>query len=432
MSASVTSSSGSSRTVDVPLSHALAYALLAAIPLVNVLAPAVWVIPPMTIGLMLAIWYAYRGLLAFDGTYFGLLILCVVSFLPWAFSAEYVSLKTALHAAGLVASITIYYATTRVALIQLLRSGGALNIIRVVYASLVAVSVFILIEFVGSNTGAWNVSDLVPYIDIVEYEAAVFGVVLRPRGFASEPGVMALFYDFALFFVIPLLSKRRSYRALYLAIVLPAYALLFSTASLVCVAIAAAILQIWRLRRYFYSVGRMFLAVLAIAGAIALYAGEQAAEVIDTLIVTRVDSLLSGSGVDYSASDRRQRIEQVADVASAYPLGIGFGIAPGLESTGVGYRGYQLAEGQISLFATFLLAGGIPALLLLTGIVVFTIFRAWNISEFGPYIAAGGLAVTLHHLFVTEFWLPFFWLFLACTNSYRLLAAQTSAYARTY
>lgn len=405
------------------------YLMLAVLPMVNVLAPAAWFIPPMTIGLALTAWLAYRRELQADLHYACLMLLCAVCFIPWIQSSEYISYKTIFHAFAVVASITVYYLGVRTALIRLVRAGAAMTVIQIIYVSLLLLSLFILFEFVGSNTGAWDVAQFVPYVDVLGYEAAVFGFVLRSRGFASEPGVMALYYDFVLFFVLPVLSKGWRWRFGYIFIIIPAYLCLFSTASLVCVGLVAAGLLMWRFKSHFLGSSLRLLGIAAVAAIALVAAREQVGEIADTLLVSRLEALVSDSDEDASASDRRQRLEQVLAVTAEHPLGIGFGIAAGLENSGLSYRGFPLAEGQISLYATFLLSGGVLALLMLIGIVGVSLLKAWRIPRFGPYIAAGGAAISLHHLSITEFWLPFFWFFMACASAYRY-APVTASYAR--
>src|SRR5688572_33436977 len=83
-----------------PLSVAdfLTYAMLLAMPMVNVFAPSPWLIPPMTIGLALTAWLLHCNALSIDRRYAVILILIALSFIPWVGSAEYISFKTVFHA----------------------------------------------------------------------------------------------------------------------------------------------------------------------------------------------------------------------------------------------------------------------------------------------------------------------------------------------
>jgi hypothetical protein len=400
------------------VSDFLAYAMLLSMPMVNVFAPSPWLIPPMTIGLALTAWLFHCKEILIDRRFAVLLVLIAVCFVPWLGSAEYISYKTAFHAAAIIGSATVYYLAMRTALINLVRKGAALGIVRAVYIALFAVSLFILVEFVGSNTGAWDVGQFIPYATVPELEAQILGFILRSRGFASEPGVMALYYDFVLFFVLPMLKLGWRYRIGYVFVIVPAYLCLFSTSSLVGVAISATALLVWRFRSHFVSSTLRVAALVGVVMVMLVAWQDEVADVAETLIVSKISSLVAGSGEDSSGNLRRSRFEQVAEVATDYPTGIGFGVTPGLRDAGVKFRGLSLEEGQISLFATFLLSGGVFALLLLTSVVGVSIYQALKIPLFGPYIAAGGLAISLHHLTVTEFWLPFFWFFLACVSAY--------------
>jgi len=77
-----------------------------------------------------------------------------------------------------------------------------------------------------------------------------------------------------------------------------------------------------------------------------------------------------------------------------------------------------LSTGQISLIGTFAVAGGIPAILLLVGIIAYALSCALRVPRYGIAIAAGGFAISVHEVFVTEYWLPFFWYFLAVAMAF--------------
>ncbi len=413
-------------SVNVPASRMplavstfLTYAMLLSMPMVDVFAPSVWLIPPMTIGLALTAWLIRCNELHIDRLYVVLLLLIAVCFVPWLATAEYISFKTAFHAGAIIASATVYYLGMRTALTKLIREGAAFAILRAVYFALLFCSLYILVEFAASNLAGYDIAQFVPHITVPDLEAQVFGLLLRARGFAAEPGVMALYYDFALFFVLPILRLGWRYRIGYACIIVPSYLTLFSTASLVGVVTAAVVLLVWRFGSRFIGSTFRVAAVAGIAMAVLFTWRDEVIEFTDLLIVSRVSALVTGSGEDSSSSVRRSHLDQVAQVVGDYPAGIGFGVAPGLADAGVNFRGMAVDEGQISLFAMILLSGGVVALLLLTGVVGFSIFQSLKIPHFGPYIAAGGLAISLHQLSITEFWLPFFWFFLACASAFR-------------
>src|SRR5438270_10526783 len=102
------------------LTDFLVLALLALTPFVNVASPSPLVPLPLMAGILLFLWLIATRNFSLDGTYLSLIILCEVSFLPWALSGDYISKKTVFHSIGLITSITIYYAATRCALSSLL------------------------------------------------------------------------------------------------------------------------------------------------------------------------------------------------------------------------------------------------------------------------------------------------------------------------
>jgi hypothetical protein len=402
----------------------LTLSLLALMPFVNVVSPSPWLPAPMIMGLLLFSWLAITRTFSLDGTFLSFIILSEISFLSWIFSGDMVSLKTLLHALALITSITIYYATTKCAISIYLARRSAEGILRVFYFALLFTSAFIVLEFLGINGRIPDVSRFVPYTQQVEFEAFAFGAVHRPRGFATEPGVMALFYDLALFLVLPLLANGWRWRIGYYLIIVPAYLALVSTASLASTGVALIALTLWNIRRRFLTTSGKIFVMLSIIALGLIIGGTQIRKLITDQTTYRVATLILGTGNDSSAIERRSRFAEIENVIYRYPLGIGFGIAAGLPAKGGKYRGIELSSGQVSLIGTFLVAGGIPAGILAGLMVVVTLIRAINIPRFGPYIAAGGLAISIHEVTVTEFWLPYFWLFFALTNAFSHQSSQ--------
>jgi hypothetical protein len=396
----------------------LVLVLLALTPVVNIISPSPLLPLPLVAGAFLFFWLIVTRNFSLDRTYLSFVILCQVSFLSWAFSGDYVSKKTVLHSIALVASITVYYAATRCALSGLLTRRPAEDILRILYFALLFTSAFIVVEFLGINGRIPDVTRYIPYTQVDEFNALTFGIVHRARGFATEPGIMALFYDLSLFVVLPLLGKGWHWRIGYYFIILPAYFTLFSTASVASTGIALVALTIWNVRSKFLTTSGKVGAFGSVAALALIVGGLPLQKMLGHETTERIATLVLGSGADSSANERRSRFLEVENVIYRYPLGIGFGIAAGLPDKGGKYRGIELSSGQVSLIGTFLVAGGLPAGILAGAIVVFTLLRAISIPRFGPYIAAGGLAISIHQLTVTEFWLPFFWLFFALTNAF--------------
>lgn len=394
-------------------------------PIVNVAGPSVWfTLPALTAGGLFALLW-WNRLLVFDRLFLALLTLALWCFLPWFFSAEYISPKTLLHAVAVISTITIYYAAVRCGLQSLIAQGRTMSIITVAYLALFGVSVFILFELIVTNVLGIDLNHIIPYIEVPEFTASALGFYKRPRGLASEPGVMALFYDFMLFFVLPRLRTRR-YLLGYVFVIVPAYLVLVSTASIVSVLFIATLIAAFRfLSRVWTGARILIFAAIAGCGAAAVW-GEQLAETLDLAIVTRV-AAFAGAGEDSSADARRGQYAEVAQVVSRYPWGIGFGITPGLSDVGGSYRGIELSPGQISLFGMFLVAGGLVGGLGFTAIVGFALWRAMRAGEMSIPIAGGGIALTLHHLVVTEYWLPFFWFFFATASAFCLSPFRGSA-----
>jgi len=395
-------------------------------PLVNVIGPTVMLTPPALVGAALLGWLVLIRRFRFDTLYVVLVSICIVCFLPWVWSAPYLSGATFVHAASILVAITLYYAAARCGLGEVMRSRGPRPVLVVIYASLLGTSVFILLEVVAINWLGVDLNAWIPYVEVTDFRAQILGAYMRPRGFATEPGVMALFYDFSLFFVLPLL-RERGYRLGYVALVLPAYLLLMSAASLLSCGIVGAALVTRGLWRRFCSTG---LRVALVAGMIAFVAvrfWDALAEVGTEIIVGRLAAFVGGNAGE-SGIERVQRYQELADLLAVRPFGIGFGVTPGLQDVGGIYEGIALAPGQISLFGAFATAGGPLAALSLAAAVAWAYWRVARVPILGVPVAAGGVAVSVHHLFVTEYWLPFFWFALAMAVA--LAASHHSVGAR--
>jgi hypothetical protein len=406
---------------------------LALLPCVNVGGPVVYLTPPVFAGAALFLWLSTQRLMRFDGLYWMLLGLIVWCFLPWIATAEYISGKALLHGAAILVAITIYYAGCRVGLIEMLAEGRQRLIFKICYLSLLMVSAFILTEFISTNLFGLDFHKFIPYIEVPEFEARIFGVLQRPRGLSSEPGVMALYYDFMLFFVLPFVRSAWRWRFGYVLIILPGYLVLFSGASLVSCSIAVLLLILLRLKVRFLATTTRIVVWGILLGTVAIVALDTVGQAFNDVVVSRL-GVFAGGGDDQSAIDRSEMYGQIASVVAKHPLGIGFGTTAGLASVGDSYEGIALSPGQISLFGMFFIAGGIPGGLFALLLTAWAVFRALKIERYGPYLACGGLAISLHQMFVTEFWLPFFWFFLASVSAFGATGRQarpaTSAYAR--
>jgi hypothetical protein len=387
-------------------------AVLAVLPCVNVGGPVIFLTPPIFAASALFVWLAHRGLMRFDGLYVALFLLVIWCLLPWLTTAEYISSKAIVHSVAILVAITLYYATCRVGLLELLRAGRAELIIKICYLALLGVSVFILVEFIGSNLFGLDFRQFIPYVEATDFEAMVLGILKRPRGLASEPGVMALYYDFMLFFVLPLMSKGWKWRCGYFLVVLPAYLMLFSAASLVCCSMALVFFALLRINRHFFATTRWMMVWAILLGAVSIAAIDVVGEAINSVVLSKAD-IVNGGGDSASAATRSEMYGQIAEVVAKHPFGIGFGITAGLDSVGDKFEGIDLYSGQISLFGMFFIAGGIPAGVFSFLVAGWAIVRAAQVPGYGPYLAAGALALSAHQLFVTEFWLPFFWFPLA-------------------
>ena len=404
------------RTAATGIHEVLVIGFVCVLPLVNVAGPLVILTPPAIAALMLFSWQIASARYRVTTSTLALFGLCVLCFLPWVWSASYVTRATLLHAASLVLAVALYFAAARTGIEAVLWRRGPGVLLRAYFLAMLATSAFIIFEAVASNLFGIDVGTFVPYIEVQDFEAKILGVYLRPRGFASEPGVMALYFDFGLFFVLPLLRKRR-YLVAYLLVILPAYLALLSAASLLACAVAAVCLTLHRLWNRLVGTAMRIAVVTILVGAVSIPFWESISKAADEIVVDRVVAL-AGGVASQSGTERADRFAEILDVLALRPLGIGFGVTPGLEGAGGLYEGLPLASGQISLFGAIAVAGGPPAALAIVAIAVILIVRVARVAQFGPPIAAGAAAIAIHHLFVSEYWLPFFWFALAAAGAF--------------
>lgn len=394
--------------------------------MVNVLGPAPWLAPPMAIGVLLLVWLTAQRDLALDAIFVAILGLLAVCLMPWAWSFEFISAKSLRHVAMVLAAASVFYLALQRGLVRLLLSHGPLAAIKAVYLALLSVSAFILVEWLGANSLVPDLRPYVPYISNPDFEALMFGVLYRARGFATEPGVMALYYDFALFLVLPLLRRGFFWFILYFLVIIPAYLCLLSTASLLCVGASLLLLLVLRFRARVIGTSLLFSAfVLLILGA-AILGGKDLASRADELLTSRVVALVTGDGLDTSAATRRGKFGEASRTLEQRPFGVGFGITPGLADVAVSYDGLFLSEGQISMPGTFAIAGGVLGLLVFLALYLSILLASLRITYFGQFIACGGLALGLHQIVISEYWLPFFWIFFAFAMAYRTLPRDTA------
>jgi hypothetical protein len=424
---------GDATRVPAGVTVLLTSVTLALLPCVNVGGPVVLLAPPVLASAALFAWLCVRRLMRFDGLYGMLLVLVAWCLIPWVTNAQYVSGKALVHGVSILIAITLYYATCRIGLIELLKADRQRLIFKTCYLSLLMVSIFILTEFISMNLLGVDFHNFIPYIEVPDFEARIFGVLQRPRGLASEPGVMALYYDFMLFFVLPFVRTGWRWRLGYACVILPGYLVLFSGASLVSCAIAVVLLLLLRLQGHFFATTTRIVVWGILLGVVTFVTLDTVGKAFNDVVVSRL-GVFAGGGEDSSTMTRNELYTQIASVVEKHPLGIGFGTTAGLASVGDTFEGIPLAPGQISLFGMFFVAGGIPAGVFALLLAIWTIVRAVKVANYGPYLACGGLAISLHQLFVTEFWLPFFWFFLAATTAFESVrnrvSPATSAYAR--
>lgn len=341
----------------------------------------------------------------------GLILLSILFMLfPLLFGISYINLKTFNHILGFLLPVLFYYLVVREALLDTITSEASYRLLFKTFSiSLLIVSVFVIFEFALDNIFSFNIDTLIKHSGDKEYVAETAGRVLRARGFASESGVMALFYE-VLFFpsLIYVQYKSKLFKITYFVLIGSAFIALFSSAGFFLMFLSLSYLFVARFKFSLYG-----LSIIAVMSVLFFnYLLEFTQLFFNETFLDKL-SLLTGN---YSAGSSLERATIFIDLyrlISAYPFGIGMGMPQGLYELGATYNGYAVSSGYISLYGSILAYGGLLSLVFFVSSMFFKLLRVIKISENYPLFIASAIAVYPHFGIVAEYWLPFFWFFMA-------------------
>jgi len=393
-------------------------AFIITLPITNAFALAPWAPIPLIIAILIFCVLLLSGRLRIFSSDFLFVALIVSVTVPWLWSLQQSYVKSIVHFFALFMVINIYFITIRaVFILNYLNSDWFQKISFILYKATFLVSVFILCEFFFVNFLGISIDSIIPYATREAYEATIVGGIQRARGFASESGSMALFYDLALFLCLPALTTRRRKLA-YLLIICGAFILLFSAGAFSVVLPCFLILAALKFRfKFLPYVKLLFVLVLFAVGlSVFFYENIENYVLISLLPKLALLSFDAGSSIG-SASERLQNYQQIIELIGHYPFGVGFGITAELGERGMAYNGIPVSAGQLSFFGTFATAGGIPGLTIIFAIAINALSTAYRMRRQHPELLCGGLALTLHHVIVSDFWQPYIWFFWALTSA---------------
>lgn len=285
-------------------------------------------------------------------------------------------------------------------------------------------SLAVLTEFTLVNTTGKYLSDLV-YFSIDNFPAAtVFDdTLVRPRAFASEAGFTAIVFE-CLTPIALLWLRQAPHRLLLLPLlIVPAYLVLFSAASISCLALAVMISGslTWGTRR-------------TIMVSIAVVAGLTLLVLVSDVVGFVLYEVILRKYLEFSPDDiavheqsfsRPEAYSLAFDLLLAYPLGIGWGavsqhLASNLPLLGTPLKGSGLISFPLEIGAS----AGIAGMVAYLAIIVNKLKRLRRLhSPAGNLVFFALLWVALHHAVVLEAWFPMLWFSLALADAMVVWAA---------
>ena len=375
------------------------------LPIVDVLSFSALVPIPLIVGLLIL---ATSPKIAYDKSDIFIFGAFVFTIIPYAWSYSYVGIKAILHVTALAASIVIYYFVTKTIVRTFVINGRGFLFIKCVCYSLIITSLYICVEYFLNNFTSINIDNYIPHLARVDYGALVLNGVFRARGFATESGVMAIYFEMYFFLLIgwyQLLNKgNHSALIIKLAILfsLVALLLLFSTASILVLIVGVLVI----IFKEGLSLRWIVICSIIAVSMFGLFF-EEIQNFIENTFLQKIAFFYSTDTVG-SASERTNIYINNIKLLLDFPLGIGHGIAPEVVDSNIQYFGHNLMAGQGSLFLLFLVSGGFISMALLLVWILFKLIKCQQ-SALKNYITASILVIIAHYSLVSEYWLPFFW-----------------------
>jgi hypothetical protein len=346
-----------------------------------------------------------------DWEIFLLIILGIAAFI---FSTSYFGTKNINHTAAILNSVLFFYIVPKSLLIKF----KSINVfVSAIAISLAIVSAFVIFEFIGSNYFGINFLNLIPYTRSDLADASVIGQFIRPRGFAEEAGHMALFYELSLPLSFLYFKKKRFiFQLCYYIPVFTSFILLFSSAAFIAIVVS--------LMTFFLLTSRSKKSVVLLAAMIFILVFVMVSDVtkpfVEGTLGVRLAAVLNPSEVyDSSASDRFERYQNALVIVSSAPLGIGWGMSSQLAFNNEQFSGVAFEKaGFVSLYFEILIACGIPGLILFIKFIGKKIVRLARSRSFeSQMVFLSVLSLSLHYIFVSNYWFPMLWFSLALADT---------------
>ena len=398
------------------------YAVL--MPFLSALAPAAWLPLPLALmilatpGLVLA--RRLRALIAcwkrdiWFGLIFALGVFAIVG------SPVPVGAKALNYTFAVLVSYLFFFVMAR----ELLNgvSGSWDTISRAAHASLTILSIGVVIEFYLASWHGIFFTDLLPFAhDDLEIAFLLNEDFRRPRAFSAEPGFTAVAYEclWPLTWLGGAVVRRRMSWRVSQGLYAAAFMLLSSAAAIGC--LAAASLVVWLVRSR--DIKRFLRLVVPLAAVVSTMLLAGWGEDLLWGVFGRKLGLFGAFEIDgadaVTALVRLGRYGTGLDLLTEYPFGVGWGGVAQAFNDNMSIPGAEYIDGSglINLYLDLAVAAGVvsvPIMLVFFGI-------RWHGTLRSPHPAAAMVAtalisVCLHHLFITEFQMPFLWFVLALAD----------------
>ena len=369
----------------------------------------------ITIGLLLTGRFTFIRCTKADAILLAIVLLGIV---PWAFLTPELGGTNIGHLVGISASILLYYVCVRSMLLSQANFSWE-KFANTSRNALLFISLVIIIECFSASFLHVYISDIVPFPGAEELGRPdlLFGLK-RPRAFSAEAGFTALYFEMLAPIAWLLGGKNHTNHLVWLVIAC-AYCVLASAASFF--ALSASLLIAFLL---FRDKKKIILVVLFIMVSISTYYFVDIVQYYFDNTMLRKFTMLVDNDFTYS-SGRRYIYHTSLMIIKDYPIGIGWGTLS-QEFRGNGNllgNVFLVGGGAISLFLEIGVAAGWIGLSAFLGFVVSKISMLFRMRGRVRYKAPeliavfiSLLAVSLHHIFISQFYFPFFWFSLALAD----------------
>lgn len=279
---------------------------------------------------------------------------------------------------------------------------------------LAVLSISVCLEFITANVYGKFISDFIPFsTDQFPFALALEERYIRPRGFSTEGGFTAMAIEFLLPLAAITAKARPAFTAVTFTLAIPAYLLLFSGASIICLGITCVI-YLLAFKRNAY--------VKIIALASALFLLFLLVEPFRYWIYEIAGRKLAEFSIEEQANAQgASRPEAYAlglGALAAHPLGLGWGAISQCMASGTPIAGIlPKGSGLISIPLEVAVSGGFFAFAVAIGVLIAKLRRLVICnSRASRCVFFSLLWVSLHHCVILELWFPMIWAAMALSD----------------